>query len=149
MSWHELAWAGTSSHELPWILKIPKESKWIKKNPKDSKTFPKNPKNSKKLQTIFIDFIESKRFQEFLKISKKFPKNLKNSKKIKKIQKESKRLERLHTTQNGWGIQAQKANFPPPPSPRIKELEAPQRSWLGRLKRKNTVLKLWQYGYFE
>ena len=64
----------------------------------------------------------------------RFFKNPNNSKKIQEY-KEYNRLERLHTTQNGWGIQAQKANFSPsPPSPTIKELEAPQRSWLGRLK---------------
>ena len=70
-----------------------------------NKVFQKNPKNSKRLQTICIDFKESKgimknlkdskKFQKCVKISKQFQKIKKNPKNSKKIQKKSKKFKKI------------------------------------------------------
>ena len=109
----QLAWACISLHELT-IPKNPKHFKRIKKIPKDTKTFRKNPKDSKKIQMI--------------------PKKYERIKKIQKVLNESKRFQKiLH-------IGLKKANVSC--LSQIKEIEAPQRCWLGTLKTQLKIIKL-------
>ena len=72
------------------------------------------------------------------KDSKRIQKNQEDSKKFKKIQKDSKRGQKIPkgsiTLKMVLVFKLKKLVSPPPPLYKIKELEAPQQSWLGGLK---------------